>query len=99
MSIFDKTDPKRDTEELQYANIEKELETFLKEWDRRVGTIPDFDPDSEVYVYDPSRTKTIMETGKLVLQYVWTKLGLNTPKGERRLVDNNCNLLNFNKND
>ena len=41
------------------------------------------------------RTKLIKDTSKIVLQFVWRKLGLKMPEYTRRVLDDDFNLLEF----
>jgi hypothetical protein len=44
---------------------------------------------------DPKRTKLIKDTSKIVLQFVWRKLGLKMPEYTRQMLDENFDILEF----
>ena len=95
MSIFDQNSPQENSEELLYQAIKEELKPILEEWDRKSGLI---DKDSGISVSDPNRTKLIKDTSKIVMQFIWRKLGLKMPDYTRRVLDSNYNILEYKQN-
>ena len=91
MSIFDQNSPKENSEELLYQIIKDELKPILEKWDDKVGRIN----TGGVYFMDPQRTKLIKDTSKVVLQFIWKKLGLKMPEYTRQVLDNDFNILEF----
>lgn len=91
MSIFDQNSPKENSEELLYQAIKDELKPVLEEWDKKNGMV--FGTD--MIYRDPSRTKLIKDTSKIVMQFIWRKLGLKIPDYTRRVLDDEYNLMEF----
>ena len=89
MSIFDQHNNQENSEELLYQAIKEELKPLLEEWDKKCGQIS----GSGVTFMDPDRTKLIKNTSKIVLQFVWRKLGLKIPDYTRQVLDNDFNLM------
>jgi hypothetical protein len=52
-----------------------------------------------IYFMDPQRTKLIKDTSKIVMQFIWRKLGLKIPDYARRVLDNDFNIMEFKKED
>ncbi len=92
MSIFDQNNPQENSEELLYQAIKDELKPILEEWDRKSGL---FGNSDRVSFSDPTRTKLIKDTSKIVMQFIWRKLGLKMPEYTRRVLDEDFNLLEF----
>lgn len=91
MSIFDQNSPRENSEELLYQAIKDELKLILEEWDKKNGMV--FGAD--MIYQDPSRTKLIKDTSKIVMQFIWRKLGLKIPDYTRRVLDDEYNLMEF----
>lgn len=94
MSIFDKNTDQENSEELLYQAIKEELKPILEKWDDKCGSQPPHDGYQAIWK-DPDRMKLIKDTSKIVLQFVWKKLGLKIPDYSRRLLDDNYNILEF----
>ena len=95
MSIFDQNNPQENSEELLYQAIKEELKPILDKWDEKCGVIG----DSGVSFMNPNRTKLIKETSKIVMQFIWRKLGLKMPDYTRQVLDNDYNILEYKKED
>ena len=91
MSIFDQNSSQENSEELLYQAIKEELKPILDQWDRKCGLVG----DTDIPWMDPERTKLIKETSKIVLQFVWRKLGLKIPEYTRQTLDKDYNILEF----
>lgn len=96
MSIFDQNSPQENSEELLYQAIKDELKPILAEWDQMKGLE---DGGGKIVWEDPKRTKLIKDTSKIVLQFVWRKLGLKMPNYTRQVLDNDYNILEYKKED
>ena len=96
MSVFNQNNPKENSEELLYQSIKDELKPILEEWDRKSGL---FDNKYRVSFPDPNRTKLIKDTSKIVMQFIWKKLGWKIPDYTRRVLDNDYNILELKDND
>ena len=94
MSIFDQNNPQENSEELLYQAIKDELKPILEEWDDKMGRIN----TGGVYLLDAQRTKLIKDTSKIVMQFIWRKLGLKMPDYTRRVLDNDYNILEYKQN-
>lgn len=93
MSVFDQNNPQENSEELLYQAIKDELKPILEEWDKKNGMVN----GTDVIYQDPSRTKLIKDTSKIVMQFIWRKLGLKMPDYTRQVLDNNYNILELKK--
>ena len=93
MSIFNQNNPKENSEELLYQAIKDELKPILEEWDKKNGIFG----DAGIYLTDPSRLKLIKDTSKIVMQFIWRKLGLKMPEYTRRVLDDNYNIMELKK--
>ena len=91
MSIFDQNSPQENSEELLYQAIKDELKPILEAWDKKNGVFG----DTGVFITDPNRTKLIKDTSKIVMQFIWRKLGLKMPDYTRQVLDNNYNILEY----
>jgi hypothetical protein len=89
MSIFDQHNNQENSEELLYQAIKEELKPLLEEWDKKCRQLS----GSGTTFMDPDRTKLIKNTSKIVLQFVWRKLGLKIPDYTRQVLDNDFNLM------
>jgi len=87
MSIFNQNSPQENSEELLYQAIKDELKPILEEWDKKCG-----DVNGMVFL-DSSRTKLIKDTSKIVMQFIWRKLGLKMPEYTRRVLDDDYNIM------
>ena len=96
MSVFNQNSPKENSEELLYQSIKDELKPILEEWDRKSGL---FDNKYRVSFTDINRTKLIKDTSKIVMQFIWKKLGWKIPDYTRRILDNDYNILELKDND
>ncbi len=97
MSIFNQNSPREDSEELLYQAIKDELKPILEEWDRKSGLLDDND---RISFSDPNRTKLIKDTSKIVMQFIWRKLGWKIPDYTRQLLDSEYNIMElFKKED
>lgn len=96
MSIFDQTNSKENSEELLYQTIKEELKPLLEKWDRKCGTYGS--SDNNIYWTDPDRTKLIKATSRIVLQFVWKKLGMKLPEYTKQFIDNDYNILEMKTN-
>jgi len=93
MSVFDQNNSQENSEELLYQAIKEELKPLLEAWDDKCGT---FSPPHDGYQAvwkDPDRTKLIKDTSRIVLQFVWRKLGLKIPEYARQVLDKDFNIL------
>lgn len=88
MSIFDQNNSKENSEEVLYQSVKEELKPILEKWDDRVGR-----EKWGMYVQDPQRVKLIKDTSKLVMQFIWMKLGMKIPDYTRRVLDNEYNIM------
>jgi len=95
MSLFDQNSPKENNDELLYQAIKEELKPILEEWDKMCGEIE----GTDMYYVDPNRTKMIKETSKIVMQFIWRKLGMKIPDYSRQLLDKDFNLLETKQKD
>jgi len=93
MSLFDQNTAKENHEELLYQTIKDELDPILDKWDQKCGTIKDIG----VPWMDSNRTKLIKETSKVVMQFIWRKLGMKMPEYTRQVLDNEFNIMEFKK--
>jgi hypothetical protein len=89
MSLFDQYTDKENNDELLYQAIKEELKPILEEWDKKCGMME----DTGVLFMDPNRTKMIKETSKIVMQFIWRKLGMKIPDYTRMMIDNNYNIM------
>lgn len=89
MSIFDQNNPKENSEELLYQAIKEELEPILRNWDDKVGR----ENTGGLYIQDPQRMRLIKDTSKIVMQFIWMKLGMKLPDYTRRILDSEYNLM------
>ena len=89
MSIFDQNNPKENSEELLYQAIKEELEPILRNWDDKVGR----ENTGGLYFQDPQRMRLIKDTSKIVMQFIWMKLGMKLPDYTRRILDSEYNLM------
>ena len=96
MSIFDQNNPQENSEELLYQAIKDELKPILAEWDQMKGLE---DGGGQIVWDDPKRTKLIKDTSKIVMQFIWRKLGLKMPDYTRQVLDNDYNILEYKKED
>ena len=96
MSLFDQNTPREDSEILLYQAIKEELKPILEELDKKLGTIKNSDSVSFT-IMDPSRMMAIKETSKVVMQFIWKKLGMKIPDYSRRVLDDNYKLLEVKK--
>ena len=92
MSIFDQNNPQENSEELLYQAIKDELKPILEEWDKKSGLLGN---SNEISFSDPNRTKLIKDTSKIVMQFIWRKLGLKMPDYTRQVLDNDYNILEY----
>ena len=97
MSIFDQNNPQENSEELLYQAIKEELKPILEKWDKKCGTDTKTMGGFTIQWDDPERTKLIKETSKIVLQFVWMKLGLKLPEYTRRMLDENFDIMELKK--
>ena len=88
MSIFDQNNSKENSEEVLYQSVKEELKPILEKWDDRIGR-----EKWGMYVPDPQRVKLIKDTSKLVMQFIWMKLGMKIPDYTRRVLDNEYNIM------
>lgn len=95
MSVFNQNSPKENNDELLYQAIKEELKPILEEWDRICGRIK----GTDMHIVDPERTKMIKETSKIVMQFIWRKLGMKIPDYSRQLLDKDFNLLELKQKD
>lgn len=95
MSVFNQNSPKENNDELLYQAIKEELKPILDKWDEKCGVIG----DSGVSFMNPNRTKLIKETSKIVMQFIWRKLGMKIPDYSRQLLDKDFNLLELKQKD
>jgi len=95
MSVFNQNSPKENNDELLYQAIKEELKPILDKWDEKCGVIG----DSGVSFMNPNRTKLIKETSKIVMQFIWRKLGMKIPDYTRQLLDKDFNLLELKQKD
>lgn len=93
MSIFDQNSPKENSEELLYEAIKEELKPILEEWDKKSGTLN----GADIVFQDSNRTKLIKDTSKIVMQFIWKKLGMKIPEYSRRVLDDDFNILELKK--
>ena len=96
MSIFDRNTSQENSEELLYQAIKEELKSILEQWDRKCGEISypwDNSASYTVIWEDENRTKLIKETSKIVLQFIWRKLGLKIPEYTRQVLDKDFNII------
>ncbi len=91
MSIFDQNSPQENSEELLYQAIKDELKLVLEEWDKKSGTLN----GTDIVYQDPNRTKLIKDTSRIVMQFIWRKLGLKMPDYTRRVLDKDFNILEY----
>ena len=91
MSIFDQNSPQENSEELLYQAIKDELKPILEAWDKKNGVFG----DTGVFITDPNRTKLIEDTSKIVMQFIWRKLGLKIPEYTRQVLDKDFNILEY----
>ena len=89
MSVFDQNSPQENSEELLYQAIKDELKPILEEWDKKSGTLN----GTDIVFLDPIRTKLIKDTSKIVMQFIWRKLGLKIPEYTRQVLDKDFNLM------
>lgn len=89
MSVFDQNSPQENSEELLYQVIKEELKPLLEKWDDKCGTLN----GTDVVFQDPNRTKLIKDTSKIVMQFIWRKLGLKIPEYTRQVLDKDFNLM------
>lgn len=82
MSVFDQNNPQENSEELLYQVIKEELKPVLDKW-------------FEKSTLDPTLTQRAMikETSKIVMQFIWRKLGMKIPDYTRRVLDENFNIM------
>ena len=90
MSIFDQNNQKENSEELLYQAIKEELKPILEEWDKKNSMI-----GLGMIWEDTGRTDLIKQTSKIVMQFIWRKLGLKMPDYTRRVLDDDYNILNY----
>lgn len=95
MSIFDQNSPRENSEELLYEAIKEELKPILEEWDKKSGTLN----GTDIVFQDSNRTKLIKDTSKIVMQFIWKKLGMKIPDYSRRVLDDEYNILEYKKED
>lgn len=95
MSVFNQNSPKENNDELLYQTIKEELKPILDKWDEKCGVME----DAGIPFMDINRTKMIKETSKIVMQFIWRKLGMKIPDYSRQLLDKDFNLLEFKQND
>lgn len=95
MSIFDQNSPQENSEELLYQVIKDELKPILEAWDKKSGTLN----GTDIVFQDSNRTKLIKDTSKIVMQFIWRKLGLKMPDYTRQVLDNDYNILEYKKED
>ena len=93
MSVFDQNSPQENSEELLYQAIKEELKPLLDKWDRKCGKPPIDSGEYDIIWMDENRTKLIKETSKIVLQFVWRKLGLKIPEYTRQVLDKDFNIM------
>lgn len=93
MSVFDQNNSQENSEELLYQAIKEELKPILEEWDKKSGTLN----GTDIVFQDSNRTKLIKDTSKIVMQFIWRKLGLKMPDYTRQVLDNNYNILELKK--
>lgn len=91
MSIFNQNSPQENSEELLYQAIKDELKPILEEWDRKNGDV------NGLVFLDATRTKLIKDTSKLVMQFIWRKLGMKIPEYTRRVLDDDYNIMELKK--
>lgn len=91
MSIFDQNSPRENSEELLYEAIKDELKPVLEEWDKKNAILY----GADIIYQHPSHTKLIKDTSKIVMQFIWRKLGLKIPDYTRRVLDDEYNLMEF----
>ena len=94
MSIFDQNNSKENSEEVLYQAVKEELKPILEKWDDRVGR----ENTGGIYFQDPQRIKLIKDTSKLVMQFIWMKLGMKIPDYTRRVLDSEYNIMGFKTN-
>lgn len=95
MSVFDQNTPQENSEEVLYQAIKEELKPILDAWDYKCGMVGK-EPNKYGYTttfMDPDRTKLIKETSKIVMQFIWRKLGMKIPEYTRRVLDDDYNLM------
>jgi hypothetical protein len=82
MTVFDQTNSKENSEELLYQAIKEELKPVLDKW-------------FEKCTLDPTMTNRTMikETSRVVMQFIWRKLGMKIPDYTRRVLDDDYNLM------
>ena len=95
MSVFNQNSPKENNDELLYQAIKEELKPILDSWDEKCGMMG----DTGIPFMDPNRTKMIKETSKIVMQFIWRKLGMKIPDYSRQLLDKDFNLLELKQKD
>lgn len=93
MSVFDQNNPQENSEELLYQAIKEELKPILEEWSRINNEVGGFTNGQPVYCEDDNKLKLIKETSKIVMQFIWRKLGLKMPDYTRRVLDENFNIM------
>ena len=99
MSLFDKNTVEESSDELLYTILVEELEKKAEQWDaenNRVGVGID---KPGVYIYDANRVIGLKRFSKVILQYLWKKLGKKLPDLTRNYVDKNGELINYKQND
>ena len=95
MSVFDQNSPKENSDELLYEIIKEELKPILEKYDERCGRT--LSGSSVITLSDANRTKIIKEISKIVMQFVWKKLGMKMPDYTRRVLDDDFNILELKK--
>ena len=95
MSIFNQNNSQENSEELLYQAIKEELKPILEEWDEKCGIMG----DTGIPFMNPNRTKMIKETSKIVMQFIWRKLGMKMPDYTRQVLDEDFNLLELKQKD
>lgn len=95
MSVFNQNSPQENSEELLYQAIKDELKPVLEAWDKKSGALN----GTDIVFQDSNRTKLIKDTSKIVMQFIWRKLGMKIPDYTRQLLDKDFNLLELKQKD
>lgn len=93
MSVFDQNTSQENSDELLYQAIKEELKPILDAWDDKCGTFSQQHDNFQAIWKDPDRTKLIRETSKIVMQFIWRKLGMKIPEYTKQVLDKDFNLM------
>ena len=96
MSIFNTNTPEEDADELSYTILSEELEKKAEEW---YNSKLQADYNNGTYLYNAEKVNVLKKFSKVVLQYIWKRLGKKLPDLTRNYVDKNGEILAYKQND